>query len=67
MSSEENHKDYYYTRITYDIKCMQIYDRHGHANRHPLFEQINHCEVNDRPLAHHCGTILIEESGPWST
>ena len=28
------------------------------------YEQMNNCEVTDGPLADHCETIVISESGP---
>ena len=30
------------------------------------YEQINNCDINDGPLADHCGTIGIADSGPWT-
>ena len=53
-------------RITYDIKCTQVNDRYSYAKWYLLHEQIDNCEVNDRPLADHCDTIVIAESGPWA-
>ena len=33
----------------------------------PPNEQMNNCEVTDGPLADHCETVVIAESGPCST
>ena len=30
------------------------------------YTNINYCEVTDRPLAVHCGKIVVAESGPWT-
>ena len=37
------------------------------AKWHLLYEQMNNYEVADGPLSNHCDTIVLAESGPWST